>query len=626
MASYDEAYAPDGMLRGKVGETVVDPSREEEPGVSQGGGSEAPTADLEELQGADIDDEPDGGAENKERRSVASKLVDIALQHYDLGQAEDGSAYAVKKNGPRVGRPLRGKLGLRSELARLYFIAEGTAPNSQALADAINVLEGYAGTKDREPRALRVGHLRENLVLDLGTPDGSVVVLEPARWSVRNTSPVLLRRSELTGALPMPSRDGSLNQLRELLNVSDDDWHLVVGWLVAALDADIPHPVLAVFGEQGTGKSTLVAFIVRVLDPGPAPLRTAPRDPGDWVVAAAGSWLVALDNLSRVPEWLGDCLCRAVTGDGLVRRALYSDGDLAVTAFRRVVALTSIDAGSIRGDLAERLLPITCERIEASRRRLDREVEAHFAAVHPQILGALLDLTAAVLKVLPGVDLAEMPRMADFARVLAAVDKVMGWKSFEYYLQVSKSSVASGVEDDAVAQAILEYLGDRPVVNVTAADLLAQLTPGRPSKDWPASARGLSGRLRRLAPALREVGVNVTFISSGHDKRHLIMIARAAQGEDEETRHAARAARAARSVDQGEQDEPERHVPRHVEDPDHATCREARDAYQEELSPAARAVRAVRAKPLPSDVAEEDYPAGLGPGDSAPSSNRRVAI
>ena len=66
--------------------------------------------------------------------------------------------------------------------------------------------------------------------------------------------------------------------------------------------------------------------------------------------AAAGSWVVALDNLSGIPAWLSDSLCRASTGDGNVKRALYSDAGLAVVKFRRCVVINGIDLGALRGD------------------------------------------------------------------------------------------------------------------------------------------------------------------------------------------------------------------------------------------------------------------------------------
>src|SRR4051812_9591453 len=78
-------------------------------------------------------------------------------------------------------------------------------------------------------------------------------------------------------------------------------------------------------------------------EPGAAAL--SPKCLDDWVVAASGSWTVVLDNLSSIPEWLADAVCRAATGEGLVKRALFTDAELAVLIFRRLVVFTSIDAG-----------------------------------------------------------------------------------------------------------------------------------------------------------------------------------------------------------------------------------------------------------------------------------------
>jgi len=41
--------------------------------------------------------------------------------------------------------------------------------------------------------------------------------------------------------------------------------------------------------------------VTSLLDPSPAPLRKAPRDAGSWATAAAGSRIVAIDNISTFP-------------------------------------------------------------------------------------------------------------------------------------------------------------------------------------------------------------------------------------------------------------------------------------------------------------------------------------
>ncbi len=204
--------------------------------------------------------------------------------------------------------------------------------------------------------------------------------------------------------------------------MSGDAWPLIIGWLVAALLPDIPHVVLLLSGLQGTGKSCAARALVMLFDPSPAPLRSEPRNLEQWQIAASGSWAVCLDNLSGIATWLADAICRAATGDGLVKRKLYSDGDLAVLAFRRVVLLTSIDPGALRGDVGERLMMVDLEKIPDADRRTEQEIDALLVARSAAVARRLLDALAAVLAKLPEVRPPRLPRMADFAAVLAAAD------------------------------------------------------------------------------------------------------------------------------------------------------------------------------------------------------------
>ena len=50
-----------------------------------------------------------------------------------------------------------------------------------------------------------------------------------------------------------------------------------------------------------------------------------PRDERDLAVSAFNAWLMVYDNLSQVPGWLSDALCRLATGGGFGTRQLHSD-------------------------------------------------------------------------------------------------------------------------------------------------------------------------------------------------------------------------------------------------------------------------------------------------------------
>lgn len=465
--------------------------------------------------------------DQQEKKSQARLLVELARQRYRLVAGDDGRPYGVALGGPNVALPLRGRGGLREALAAT-FTAEhgGTVPSASALADALTVLDGLAYQAEPTPVHLRVARHDGGVVVDLGTPDGRCVLIGPGYWRVADRSPVLFRRTRLTGRLPEPVKDdGGLDGFAALFNVEAGGWRLLVGWLLAALIPDMPHPILALMGEQGTAKSTAARLLVDLIDPSPAPLRTAPRDIKQWAVTANASWTVALDNVSSVPSWLSDTLCKAVTGDGIVDRALYTDDDVSVLAFRRVIAMTTIDAGALRGDLAERLLPIQLERITDADRRTDAEITATYRQARAAALGNLLTLLSAVLVALPVVRLDSMPRMADFARVLAALDEVTGWKTTDTYAGTADEVAEAVIESDPFADHIRRLTAAVGTWNGTAADLHARITPERPPKGWPATPRAVSGALRRCAPALRRADVQITFYkSSGRSRARQINI------------------------------------------------------------------------------------------------------
>jgi hypothetical protein len=195
---------------------------------------------------------------------------------------------------------------------------------------------------------------------------------------------------------------------------------------------------------------------------------------------------------------------------------LYSDSDVSVLRFRRCVVLTTIDVGALRGDLAERMLPIRLERIDSTARRTEADVAAAFDAIHADVLGVLFDLLADVLDELPAVRLDEQPRMADFARLLAALDVVTDWTTFDDYSAIGSQLADDVIESDPVAAAVVRLMSEHAAWLGTASELLDVLTPDdqhqlrKLSKQWPKDGARLSGQLKRLAPALLQVGIDAT--------------------------------------------------------------------------------------------------------------------
>jgi len=115
----------------------------------------------------------------------------------------------------------------------------------------------------------------------------------------------------------------ALEEVRRFINVkSDADFRLVIAWVLASLRGQGPYPVLVLSGEQSSAKSTSARILRALVDPNAAPLRSLPRDERDLFISAANAHVLAFDNISRLPEWLSDALCRIASGGGFSRKFL----------------------------------------------------------------------------------------------------------------------------------------------------------------------------------------------------------------------------------------------------------------------------------------------------------------
>jgi hypothetical protein len=127
--------------------------------------------------------------------------------------------------------------------------------------------------------SLRVAEHAGRLYLDLADAHWRAVAIDRDGWKVVGCPPVRFRRSLGMLPLPLPERGGSIQALRQFLNLSsENDFVLVIAWLLAALRPAGPYPVLAISGEQGSAKTVLSKLVRALVDPNMAPVRALPRE------------------------------------------------------------------------------------------------------------------------------------------------------------------------------------------------------------------------------------------------------------------------------------------------------------------------------------------------------------
>lgn len=442
--------------------------------------------------------------------SQATQLVDMAMARFRIVKDESGLVYAEDHHRPGIAVPLRGNGGVRQELSSAFYAATGRAATGAALADAVTVLEGEGMRCDPVPVFLRSGQLpRGTRLLDLGTEYGSTVALDADGWRIADTPPALFRRSALTAPMPAPVDGGSLDLLRSLINCDEEGFRLIVGWMLVALCEDVQSPILALTGQQGSAKSTALRMIIALVDASVAPLKSPPRNEDAWASAAHASAVVGVDNFSSCPPWFSDTLARTVSGDAVIKRAHYTDNDVAVVRYRRAVALSSISPEGLQADVADRMCTVELTPITAGNRRMERDLWAEFEAARPSILGALLDLLVLVEIELPNTRPENLPRLADAGLRFAALDRVTGWEVLTTFKASQASAAVNVVDADVFAGALAKFARERGTFTGTATELLAQLTPDSPPRSWPRTPRATSSKLLRLAPAMKSAGVLV---------------------------------------------------------------------------------------------------------------------
>jgi hypothetical protein len=312
----------------------------------------------------------------------------------------------------------------------------------------------------------------------------------------------------------MPEQGGSVELLRGFLNVDDATWRLILSWLVATLRPRGPYPVLALFAEQGSDKSTMGRLLRELVDPNAAPLRAEPKDSRDLMIAANNAWWLAYDNLSRVPPWLSDAFCRLSTGGGFATRELFTDQEEVIFDSQRPVLLTGIEEVAKRSDLLDRCLVVWLPEIPKEQRRTEAELFETFQTARPLILGALLDAVVVALQRLPSIERAGLPRMADFALWGSAAETAFGWPAGTFlatYQGNRASTNELAIEASVVAGPLVELIEREGQWVGSSGELLSLLEDRigdrvRHLVGWPKNARALAGHLKRLSPNLRTAG------------------------------------------------------------------------------------------------------------------------
>ena len=275
--------------------------------------------------------------------------------------------------------------------------------------------------------------------------------------------------------------------------------------------------------------------IKSLIDPSMPELRTMPRNERDLMIAAENSWLLVFDNISSIPVWLSDAMCRLATGGGFSTRALYQDAEEKRFDVKRPQAMTAIGEVIVRPDLLDRSIELSAPPIQANARREESRLWSEFETVKPLLLGTLFDAVACSLNNRNSIRLSELPRMADYAIAATAAEPAFGVRGGTFmaaYQRNRRQADQVALDASLVAQHLFDSKFPSPFSGTwfELLDTLNQLANPtfRRHRAWPKTPRALSAELRRIQPNLAAVGFQVEFEreTTTRTRRRLVHIIR----------------------------------------------------------------------------------------------------
>ena len=394
----------------------------------------------------------------------------------------------------------------------------------------------YEGELIQTP--LRVGQKDNKFYFDLGrNQEGArVVEITPEGWRILvNESPILFRRGSWQKSQVNSLSGGDPWKLFNHSNIAESDRLLVLVAIIAALVPGISHPAIQVHGTQGSGKSFLAKLVKMLIDPTASTIIALPPKEEDVLLTFARHYIAPIDNVTRLSTYLCEIICSFISGGYIEKRTLHTTLDTTTIPIDCIPIFTSINSSlHERPDLSERTIKIELQHIGKKQRLRETVLLENFKKDIPEILGGMLDVISKAMQVYPGINLPELPRMADWATwgyaIAEALGEGLGKQFMDAYFKNIGLQTEDMLDDNALLSSIVSLLDKQEYITGNFKECLELLReeakPSPNDKSFPASPRGLRRHLERIKIPLFDLGIRYE-IASRTSKGRIINFSRA---------------------------------------------------------------------------------------------------
>lgn len=380
-------------------------------------------------------------------------------------------------------------------------------------------LRSRAAASAVKTAAVRVKRVGDTVYFNMCDDKWRCIKVTAEGWEMLYRIPpeVPLIRAQRSAPYPEPVRGGKLEELRDLMNVGEDEanWKLLCGFLLAAMRDAREYPVLVLSGQQGSAKTTISNMMIGLIDPANDSAGSIPEREEDLAVTARSRHILAFDNISKISAAMSDTICKVATGLTINKRRLYTDtGVNSYTVFRPVV-LNGIPDLVDWDDMGRRMISVYLGQIPPDRRLSADQIMDRFNRAAGRIFGGLLDALVVALRNEKVTIVDNVDGLIGVAQWVESAAPALNWKRgcfIDTYNENRENTAGSILDGDSFAQFLEDFIEHQPGKKFQGTfEEFKRKTYGIRSDYntmpwWPKDAKRMIDKLRRIAPALARHG------------------------------------------------------------------------------------------------------------------------
>lgn len=366
--------------------------------------------------------------------------------------------------------------------------------------------------------------MQENAVYyDLCNSDWQVVKIDDTGWKVVNKSPILFKRYPNQAEQVRPVQGNSIKQLFKYFRINKKFDIFLLAIIVAMLIPDISHPIVIIYGQPGSGKSTFSRIIKQIIDPSKMDILSYPTNEKDLPQIINKNWLCVFDNIDSISSFASDIFCRVCTGGAFPKRKLFTDDDEITYNLRNCLILNGLNQSVTKNDLLDRCAFFELQPFDSFSRKTDEEFWNSFKADLPSILGKLFDVLSKALGIYNKLTLTTSKRLADFEKWGYSIAEVAGKgdKFSRQFDEMAEFQNNEAIQGYPLAYTVTILMEQQSIYRGHPSDLYKSLCKIARTHNidmrnslWPKAENALTRMLNNIANNLYKAGVE--YIHEGH--------------------------------------------------------------------------------------------------------------